>query len=196
MVPVDAGRRLAAALVPPLNAIHHRAFEDQLGGLVGFGEPEAGEPLQGIDGLGEAALIEPGLAGGFEVDAVEGGAQVAAEQHLTETVAAAGGGKVAVGRGVRPTHGNELIDEGLFDELELRAAAHGFGGGRRSEERQPLGQIGGNGVHLAAALTGGQEEVLSSQFLEIGPRRLIADPMTGLMGANTVSKSRMAQGMA
>src|SRR5680860_138860 len=122
MVPVDVAGGVALTVVPAGEAFHHRAFEQELHELlVGLQELQRSYALEGRDRLAHPRLVEPLLALVVEVDADQSIAEIVEEERLAEVISSAGGGMVEVSGAVLPAHGDELVDEGLLNELELRA---------------------------------------------------------------------------
>jgi hypothetical protein len=73
VVPVDEVDGAAPALLPALDPLDDGALEQQLGGLlVGLQQLRRPEALEGVDGLRDAGVVEPGVAVRVEVDAAEG----------------------------------------------------------------------------------------------------------------------------
>jgi hypothetical protein len=121
VLPVDVVEGLAAAAVPAGQAFDRDAGEQQLGGgAVGLDQPVGGDAGDGADGLGDALIVEPGLAL-VQVQRVELAAQRGFLDDLGEAGAAGAGGAVEIALDVAPAHRDELLDEGAFDRIQFPA---------------------------------------------------------------------------
>ena len=77
---------------------------------------ERGGELWRAKGDSEASVVEPGLAGLVEVEALHCLSQVIEEQDFAERLAAGRLGVIEVAGSELPAEVNQLVDEWLFDQ--------------------------------------------------------------------------------